>query len=125
MMNKIKHSKYNLKQIFQDAVENKRKGVKIEYIWLNKCEKCHSNIPVLDEEYSFEYTSENELSVDKLLNALNDFIADYSVFEDMYEEELHAFEYIGLDEYENAEVYYYYREDETTRELCNVCSKVF
>ena len=38
---KIKHQKYSLKDIFQDAVDEKRKGVKIEYIWLNKCKKCH------------------------------------------------------------------------------------
>lgn len=123
---KIKHQKYSLKDIFQDAVDEKRKGVKIEYIWLNKCKKCHSSIPVLDEEYSFEYRTENEtVSLEELREALESFLKDYSIYENMYEEETKAFEYIDLDEIDNATVFYYYVEDETTNEWCNICEAVF
>lgn len=123
---KIKHQKYSLKDIFQDAVEEKRKGVKIEYIWLNKCKKCHSSIPVLDEEYSFEYRTENEtVSLEELREALESFLKDYSIYENMYEEETKAFEYIDLDEIDNTTVFYYYVEDETTNEWCNICEAVF
>lgn len=123
---KIKHQKYSLKDIFQDAVDEKRKGVKIEYIWLNKCKKCHSSIPVLDEEYSFEYKTENEtVSLEELREALESFLKDYSIYENMYEEETKAFEYIDLDEIDNTTVFYYYVEDETTNEWCNICEAVF
>jgi len=123
---KIKHQKYSLKDIFQDAVDEKRKGVKIEYIWLNKCKKCHSSIPVLDEEYSFEYRTENEtVSLEELREALESFLKDYSIYENMYEEETKAFEYIDLDEIDNTTVFYYYVEDETTNEWCNICEAVF
>lgn len=123
---KFKHQKYSLKDIFQDAVDEKRKGVKIEYIWLNKCKKCHSSIPVLDEEYSFEYRTENEtVSLEELREALESFLKDYSIYENMYEEETKAFEYIDLDEIDNTTVFYYYVEDETTNEWCNICEAVF
>ena len=123
---KIKNQKYSLKQVFQDAVEEKRKGVKIEYIWLNECHKCHSSIPVLDEEYSFEYTTQKEsVSLEELLEVLDDYNKSYSIYENKYEEETKNFEYIGLDEYRNEEVFYYYVEDSTTTEWCDICKKVF
>lgn len=123
---KIKHQKYSLKDIFQDAVDEKRKGVKIIYVWLNKCEICGNEIPVLDDEYSFEYKTENEsVTLAELLEALECFNQNYSIYEDMYEEELESFEYIKLDEYENTQVYYRYVDDYTTTELCNICENVF
>lgn len=123
---KIKHQKYSMKDIFQDAVDEKRKGIKIIYVWLNECKICGNKIPVLDEEYSFEYKTENEsVTLAELLEALKGFNQDYSIYENMYEEELESFEYIRLDEYENTQVYYYYVEDYTTTELCNICENVF
>lgn len=123
---KIKGQKYSMKDIFQDAVDEKRKGVKIIYVWLNECKVCRSKIPVLDEEYSFEYKTENEsVTLAELLEALKGFNQDYEIYENMYEEETKAFEYIDLDEIDNTAVYYYYVEDYTTTELCNICENVF
>lgn len=123
---KIKHQKYSMKDIFQDAVDEKRKGVKIIYVWLNECQICGNKIPLLDDEYSFEYKTENEsVTLAELLEALEDFKKDYSIYENMYEEEIKSFEYIKLDKYENMQVYYHYVEDYTTTELCNICENVF
>lgn len=123
---KIKHKKYGMKDIFKDAVEEKRNGVKIIYVWLNECDICRNKIPLLDEEYSFIYKTENEnVTLTELLEALEDFNKDYSIYEDMYEENLERFEYIKLDKFENTEIFYYYVEDYTTKELCNICEQVF
>lgn len=126
-MIKNKHQKMSLKEIFKDAEEEKRKGVKIEYVWLNQCNICHDSIPVLDDEYSFEYETQNEsVSLEELLESFAIFQQQYSIYEDMYEEEQKAFEYIGLDEAENREVFYYYVEDRTLiNEYCDICKKVF
>lgn len=123
---KIKNQKYSMKDIFQDAVDEKRKGIKIIYVWLNECKICRNKIPVLDDEYSFEYITENEsVTLEELLEALEGFNQGYGFYENMYEEETKVFEYIGLEEYDNTQVYYYYVEDYTTIELCNICEEVF
>ena len=123
---KIKNQKYSMKDIFQDAVDEKRKGIKIIYVWLNECKICRNKIPVLDDEYSFEYITENEsVTLEELLEALEGFNQGYGFYENMYEEEIKVFEYIGLEEYDNTQVYYYYVEDYTTTELCNICEEVF
>lgn len=123
---KIKHKKYDIKDIFQDAVEEERKGVKIVYVWINKCKICGREIPFIDKEYLFEYKTKNKsVTLIELLDALKDFNRSYSVYENMYEEESESFEYIGLDEFENTQVYYYYFEEYTNTELCNICESVF
>ena len=65
------------------------------------------------------------MSLEELREALESFLKDYSIYENMYEEETKAFEYIDLDEIDNTTVFYYYVEDETTNEWCNICEAVF
>lgn len=124
---KYKHSEHTFRQIFEDAVENKRKGVRIVYIWLNTCGKCGAVMPQKDDEYTFDYRTEGEaVTMQELVEALKDFTEGYSIYEDCYEEDLKVAEYIALDEICNVEVYYHYVTDETNNiEWCDICQETF
>lgn len=125
-MQLIKGKYYNLREIFSNAVNEGRKGVKIMYIWINECDKCGNEIPVLDEEYSFEYITENNtLYTTELVNAYKDFQEDYGIWDKKYEDNVESFIYIGFDENSETDVYYYYYKENEKREYCHICEEVF
>lgn len=124
-MYKYKGGKYTLKEIFKDVEEEKRNGIKIEYIWLNNCDKCDSVIETHDEEYSFEYINEKKVSYKELEEALKEYNKSYSIYEGLLEEELKRFVYVGLDKSDNTTIYYYYIFDDTNKELCEICEKIW
>ena len=121
-----KCQKLSLKDIFQDAVKEKRKGVEIKYIWETTCEYCGCRVRELDEEYSFEYKSQNEnVTFEELLEAFKKSVM-CEVLEDIYEEELELFFFIDFDEGDRVALYYYYVEAPSDYYgCCQVCEEVF
>lgn len=118
--------KLSLKEIFKTAEDNKRNGININFIWVNRCDKCGSDIKILDEEYSYFFSSTNKYCTsDEIKNDMNEYNKNYDIYEDMYEEENKDFIYIGLDELNNCDVYYYYRYDFSDRKYCNICYQIW
>lgn len=112
-----------LKEIFTDAVETERKGIKIVYVRIYDCDKCNKTVSEIDEEYSFYYESKNEsVTLNELEEELQEFSEDYDIYDGLYEDDLKAFVYVGSIGLSN--VYYYYVED-VSNNRCSICKKVF
>lgn len=117
---------HSLKEIFQNAVKFKRKGVQIKYVWETNCKYCGCGVRELDEGYSFEYKTPNEnITLEELLEAFKKSVM-CEVLEDIYEEELESFYFIDYDEGDKVAHYYYYSEAPSDHYgCCQVCEKVF
>lgn len=115
--------KRSLKEIFELAEKNERKGVEIKYIWLDKCRECGSEFNVLDEEYCFNFNSKKSVKFDEIKKAFDSFNDDYGFYDQIYDEELELFHFFCYDKFNDKDIYFYFNESDDLFATCDICEK--